>query len=183
MPFASGNRSQVVLVVSNNGRARQLPAAQVGAAELFEAGPTSYSWLATFALLSERFRGTFSGLRYAAARVGRSRSACSGGQKARAFDFACGPRVSTCAFNPRFTPSTGISWRFTTSFSRLPQSRSAWPDWQSRKAVMLLTVISGEGIGVLHQRVKVEAWLEIFCGAHLMLKPRLTICYSRSDQF
>ena len=45
MPFASGNRGQVLLVVSNNGRARQLPAAQVGAAELFEAGPTSYSWL------------------------------------------------------------------------------------------------------------------------------------------
>jgi hypothetical protein len=45
MPFASGNRGQVLLVVSNNGKSDARPAAQVGGAQLFELGPTPHSWM------------------------------------------------------------------------------------------------------------------------------------------
>jgi Dolichyl-phosphate-mannose-protein mannosyltransferase len=44
MPFASGNRSDVRFVVSNNGPASAEPVAQVGQVELFDLGATPYQW-------------------------------------------------------------------------------------------------------------------------------------------
>jgi hypothetical protein len=44
MPFASGNRTEVRLVLSNNGAGAVPPAALLGAAEVFETGPTPYVW-------------------------------------------------------------------------------------------------------------------------------------------
>jgi hypothetical protein len=43
IPFASGNRTEVRLVLSNNG-AGPAPVVLLGAAEIFEAGPTPYAW-------------------------------------------------------------------------------------------------------------------------------------------
>jgi hypothetical protein len=42
--FATGNRSQVRLVLSNNGAAPPRPRVQVGRVELFKAGPTPLNW-------------------------------------------------------------------------------------------------------------------------------------------
>jgi len=44
MPFASGDRTDVRLVLSNNSETQGPPALQIGAAELFEIGPTPYAW-------------------------------------------------------------------------------------------------------------------------------------------
>ena len=44
MPFASGDRSEVRVVLSNNGTGLAAPAALLGAAEVFETGPTPYVW-------------------------------------------------------------------------------------------------------------------------------------------
>lgn len=44
MPFASGARTEVRLVLSNNGATHARPAAQLGRAEFFEMGPTPYVW-------------------------------------------------------------------------------------------------------------------------------------------
>jgi len=44
MPFASGARTEVRLVLSNNGAAPAPPAVQLGQAEVFEMGPTPYVW-------------------------------------------------------------------------------------------------------------------------------------------
>ena len=43
LPFASGNRTEVRLVVSNNAAAT-VPAAQLGKADIFEMGATPYAW-------------------------------------------------------------------------------------------------------------------------------------------
>jgi hypothetical protein len=44
LPFASGSRSEVRLVISNNGQSPVRPLAQVGRAELFAMGPTPFLW-------------------------------------------------------------------------------------------------------------------------------------------
>src|SRR6185295_16060733 len=44
LPFASGARNQVRLVVANNGLTPERPAVQLAQAELFEMGPTPYVW-------------------------------------------------------------------------------------------------------------------------------------------
>lgn len=44
MPFASGNRTEVRVVLSNNGIGPTAPAALLGTAEVFETGPTPYVW-------------------------------------------------------------------------------------------------------------------------------------------
>ena len=44
IPFASGNRNEVRLVLSNNGPQSDSPSLRVGRADLFELGPTSYTW-------------------------------------------------------------------------------------------------------------------------------------------
>lgn len=44
MPFASGDRTEVRLVLSNNGAKPPAAAVQLGRAELFETGPTPYVW-------------------------------------------------------------------------------------------------------------------------------------------
>lgn len=44
IPFASGNRNEVRLVLSNNGPQSDGSLLRVGRAELFELGPTSYTW-------------------------------------------------------------------------------------------------------------------------------------------
>lgn len=44
LPFASGDRTEVRLVVSNNGAAPAPPAAQLGKADIFERGATPYTW-------------------------------------------------------------------------------------------------------------------------------------------
>jgi hypothetical protein len=44
LPFASGNRTEVRLVISNNGQAPVHALAQVSRAELFEMGPTPFVW-------------------------------------------------------------------------------------------------------------------------------------------
>lgn len=47
VPFASGDRSEVLLVFSNNGASSARPAAQIGGAELFRVGPTAQVWTRT----------------------------------------------------------------------------------------------------------------------------------------
>ena len=44
LPFASGDRTEVRLVVSNNAAASLAPAAQLGKADIFEMGATPYAW-------------------------------------------------------------------------------------------------------------------------------------------
>jgi hypothetical protein len=44
MPFASGNRSEVRVVLCNNGTGPLPPAALLGTAQIFETGPTPYVW-------------------------------------------------------------------------------------------------------------------------------------------
>ncbi|HEY3138650.1 MAG TPA: glycosyltransferase family 39 protein, partial [Blastocatellia bacterium] len=44
LPFASGSRTEVRLVISNNGQSPVRPLAQVGRAELFAMGPTPFLW-------------------------------------------------------------------------------------------------------------------------------------------
>lgn len=44
MPFASGNRSEVRLVITNNGQTAARPVVEVGSSELFELGPTPQRW-------------------------------------------------------------------------------------------------------------------------------------------
>src|SRR5262249_39131846 len=44
MPFSSGNRTEVRLVISNNGKETVPPLAQIGKADLFEMGPTRFLW-------------------------------------------------------------------------------------------------------------------------------------------
>jgi len=44
MPFASGARTQVRFVVSNNGRSSLPPVARLGRIQILEIGPTPYSW-------------------------------------------------------------------------------------------------------------------------------------------
>jgi hypothetical protein len=44
MPFAAGNRSEVLFVVSNNGSSTVRSTAVLGQAELFELGRTPYQW-------------------------------------------------------------------------------------------------------------------------------------------
>jgi dolichyl-phosphate-mannose-protein mannosyltransferase len=44
MPFASGNRTEVRVVLSNDGRGPTAPAALLGTLEIFETGPTPYAW-------------------------------------------------------------------------------------------------------------------------------------------
>jgi hypothetical protein len=44
MPFASGNRSEVRLVISNNGASSARPAIEVRKAELYEFGSTPHQW-------------------------------------------------------------------------------------------------------------------------------------------
>ena len=44
LPFASGARTEVRLVVSNNGVTPERPVVQLAKAELFEMGPTPYVW-------------------------------------------------------------------------------------------------------------------------------------------
>ncbi len=44
IPFASGDRTEVRLVISNDHPARGRPLVRVGQAELVEAGPTAYTW-------------------------------------------------------------------------------------------------------------------------------------------
>lgn len=44
MPFASGDRNEVRIVISNNGRSEERSVAELGEAQLFEAGPTPYQW-------------------------------------------------------------------------------------------------------------------------------------------
>ncbi len=44
MPFASGDREAVRVVISNNGRSEERSLARLGEARLFEAGPTPYQW-------------------------------------------------------------------------------------------------------------------------------------------
>ncbi len=44
LPFASGSRTEVRLVISNNGQSPVRPTAQVGRAELFAMGPTPFLW-------------------------------------------------------------------------------------------------------------------------------------------
>jgi len=44
MSFASGDRSEVRLVISNNGAPYARPAVRLGAVELLELGPTAYLW-------------------------------------------------------------------------------------------------------------------------------------------
>jgi hypothetical protein len=54
MPFASGERDEARLVISNNGPAPARPALQLGVVELFELGPTPHLWTR---LPRELFRG------------------------------------------------------------------------------------------------------------------------------
>jgi hypothetical protein len=42
--FATGNRSEIRIVVSNNGSASDRPAIEIGRMELFDLGETSYQW-------------------------------------------------------------------------------------------------------------------------------------------
>jgi hypothetical protein len=42
--FASGKRSEVRLVISNNGKTHSRPTVRLGAVELFELGPTPHQW-------------------------------------------------------------------------------------------------------------------------------------------
>jgi hypothetical protein len=44
MPFSTGNRSEVRVVLSNNGTGTMPPAALLGAAKIFETGPNPYVW-------------------------------------------------------------------------------------------------------------------------------------------
>jgi hypothetical protein len=44
LPFASGDRDQVLLVVSNNGTADEAPFVQLGQAKMVEFGPTPNAW-------------------------------------------------------------------------------------------------------------------------------------------
>jgi hypothetical protein len=44
MPFASGDRTAVRVVLSNNGSAPTPPAVLLGTAEVFQIGPTPYVW-------------------------------------------------------------------------------------------------------------------------------------------
>ena len=44
LPFASGARTQVRVVVSNNGRGSKPPVARLGAIEIFEIGATPHTW-------------------------------------------------------------------------------------------------------------------------------------------
>jgi Dolichyl-phosphate-mannose-protein mannosyltransferase len=44
MPFASGKNTQVRLVLSNNGSATPRPAMQAGRPQIYEIGPTPYTW-------------------------------------------------------------------------------------------------------------------------------------------
>jgi hypothetical protein len=44
MPFASGNRTEVRIVLSNNGTGPILPVALLGEGQVFEIGPTPYAW-------------------------------------------------------------------------------------------------------------------------------------------
>jgi hypothetical protein len=44
MPFATGDRGEVRLVISNNGQTTARPVVEVGNAELFELGPTPRRW-------------------------------------------------------------------------------------------------------------------------------------------
>jgi hypothetical protein len=44
MPFASGARTELRIVVSNNNTGAAAPSALLGAAEVFETGPTPFSW-------------------------------------------------------------------------------------------------------------------------------------------
>jgi hypothetical protein len=44
IPFVSGNSTQVGLIFSNAGSSSGSPVAQIGTAELFELGPTSFQW-------------------------------------------------------------------------------------------------------------------------------------------
>jgi len=44
MPFASGNRDEVRLVISNNGPTAARPSVEIAGAELFELGPTPNMW-------------------------------------------------------------------------------------------------------------------------------------------
>ncbi|HKG21113.1 MAG TPA: glycosyltransferase family 39 protein [Blastocatellia bacterium] len=54
IPFASGDRDEALLVISNNGPAPTRPAVQLGGVELFELGPTPHLWTR---LPRELFRG------------------------------------------------------------------------------------------------------------------------------
>lgn len=47
VPFASGERSEVLLVFSNDGAPSARPAAQIGGAKLFRVGPTAQVWTRT----------------------------------------------------------------------------------------------------------------------------------------
>lgn len=47
VPFASGDRSEVLLVFSNDGASSARPAAQIAGAELFRVGPTAQVWTRT----------------------------------------------------------------------------------------------------------------------------------------
>jgi hypothetical protein len=44
MPFATGDRNALRIVVSNNGKSSSLPSVTLKAAELRESGPTPYAW-------------------------------------------------------------------------------------------------------------------------------------------
>ncbi|MEK6300706.1 MAG: glycosyltransferase family 39 protein [Acidobacteriota bacterium] len=44
MPFASGHRSDVRLIISNNGEAAARPSVEIAGAELFGLGPTPHRW-------------------------------------------------------------------------------------------------------------------------------------------
>ncbi len=44
MPFTSGDREEVRIVISNNGRSEERSLARLGEAQLFEAGPTPNQW-------------------------------------------------------------------------------------------------------------------------------------------
>jgi hypothetical protein len=44
LPFASGDRTEVRLVMSNNSTTKTLPAMQLGTSQLFETGTTPYRW-------------------------------------------------------------------------------------------------------------------------------------------
>ena len=44
MPFASGGRTEVRLVISNNGKKPPAAAVELGQAQIFETGPTPYVW-------------------------------------------------------------------------------------------------------------------------------------------
>jgi hypothetical protein len=44
LPFASGNRSEALLVISNNGPSQSRPKVEITRAELYRLGPTPHLW-------------------------------------------------------------------------------------------------------------------------------------------